>query len=134
MAVICKSRYPLLFVAVDVTKHKEDSGSGFSSSKICKACEKVGEKDFERQKQKRSTATYSNEMDDSDKIHRVMMELEPLLEPSGKRNWRSIMLTHTEFPCHCLLQTWWYPEQSNLVLIWNSRELLSIDNQTHHSP
>ena len=36
------------------------------------------------------------------------------------------MLTHDEFPCHCLLQTWWYPERSNLVLIWDSGELLSM--------
>ena len=54
------------------------------------------------------------------------MEVEPLLEASGERNWRSIMLTHDEFPCHCLLQTWWYPERSNLVLIWDSGELLSM--------
>ena len=34
------------------------------------------------------------------------------------------MLTHDEFPCHCLLQTWWYPERGNQVLIWDSGELL----------
>ena len=33
-------------------------------------------------------------------------------------------MTHDEFPCHCLLQTWWYPERGNQVLIWDSRELL----------
>ena len=54
------------------------------------------------------------------------MEVEPLLEASGKRNWRSIMLTHDEFLCHCLLQNWWYPERSNLVLIGDSGELLSM--------
>ena len=53
--------------------------------------------------------------------------MEPLLEASRKRSWRSIMLTHDEFPCHCLLQTWWYPERSNLVLIWDSGELLFMD-------
>ena len=36
------------------------------------------------------------------------------------------MSTHDEFPCHCLLQTWWYPERSNLVLIWDCGELLSM--------
>ena len=36
------------------------------------------------------------------------------------------MLTHVEFPCHCLLQTWWYLGRSNLVLIWDCGELLSI--------
>ena len=54
------------------------------------------------------------------------MELETLLEASRKRNWRSIMLTHDEFPCHCLLQTWWYTGRSNLVLIWHCGELLSM--------
>ena len=54
------------------------------------------------------------------------MEVEPLLEASGKRNWRSIMSTHDEFPCHCLLQTWWYPGRSNLVLIWDCGKMLSV--------
>ena len=36
------------------------------------------------------------------------------------------MLTHDEFPCHCLLQTWWYPKRSNMMLIWDSGELLSM--------
>ena len=36
------------------------------------------------------------------------------------------MLTHDEFPCHCLLQTWWYPGRSSLVLIWDCGELLSM--------
>ena len=36
------------------------------------------------------------------------------------------MMTHDEFPGHCLLQTWWYPRSSDLVLIWDSGELLSM--------
>ena len=82
--------------------------------------------DFERQKQKGSTGTDYNTVDENDEVHRVRMEVEPLLEASGKRTWRSIMLTHDEFLCHCLLQTWWYPGSSNLVLIWDSGELLSM--------
>ena len=82
--------------------------------------------DFERQKQRGSTVTDYNTIDENDEVHRVMMEVEPLLEASGRRNWRSIMLTHDEFPCHCLLQTWWYPKRSNLMLIWDSGELLSM--------
>ena len=82
--------------------------------------------DFERNKQRGSTATDYNAVDENDEIHRVIMEMEPLLEASGKRNWRSIMLTHDLLPCPCLLQTWWYPGRSNLVLIWDSRELLSM--------
>ena len=54
------------------------------------------------------------------------MEVEPLLEPWGKRNWRSITSTHDEFPCHCLLQIRRHPGRSNLVLIWDCGELLSM--------
>ena len=51
--------------------------------------------DFEKKnKQRGSTATDYNAVDENDEIHRVMIEVEPLLEASGKRNWRSIMLTH----------------------------------------
>ena len=81
---------------------------------------------FDCQKQRGSTVTDYNTVDENDEVHRVMMEVEPLLEASGKLNWRSIMLTHDEFPCHCLLQTWWYPRRSKLVLIWDSGELLSM--------
>ena len=80
--------------------------------------------DFERQNQQRSKATDYNAVEENDEIHRVIMEVEPLLDSSGKLNWRSIMLTHGELPCHCSLQTWWYPGRSNLVLIWDSEELL----------
>ena len=82
--------------------------------------------DFERQNQKGSTVTAYNAVDENDEVQRVKMEAEPLLEALGKRNWSSIMSTHDEFPCHCLLQTWWYPGRSNLVLIWDCRELLSM--------
>ena len=82
--------------------------------------------DFERQKQKGSTVTDYNAVDENDEVHRLMIQVEPLLEASRKRNWRSIMSTHDEFPCHCLLQTWWYPGRSDLVLIWECGELLSM--------
>ena len=82
--------------------------------------------DFERQKQRGSTVKDYNAVDENDEVHRVMMEVVPLLEASEKHNWRSTMSTHDEFPCHCLLQTWWYPGRSKLVLIWNCRELLSM--------
>ena len=50
--------------------------------------------DFERNKQRGSTATDYNAVDENDEIQRVMMEVEPLLEASGKRTWRSLVLTH----------------------------------------
>ena len=61
--------------------------------------------------------TDNNAVDENDEIHRVMMEVKPLLAASGKRNWISIMLKHHEFPFPCLLQIRWYPGRRNLVLI-----------------
>ena len=49
---------------------------------------------FERQKQKASIVTEYNAVDENDEVHRLMMEVEPLLEASGKHNSRSIMSTH----------------------------------------
>ena len=162
LAPMCKSRYPVHFVAVDVKSTRTIVDQAFSVPKcvrlarmseksyelLCKMLSAVPERtkeelesilgkkymgyvsgnssDFERQKQRGSTVTDYNTVDENDEVHRVMMEVEPLLEASGKRNWRSIMLTHDEFPCHCLLQTWWYPKRSNLMLIWDSGELLSM--------
>ena len=45
-----------------------------------------------------------------------MMEFEPLLEASGERNLLSVNLSHRDYRCHCLAQTVWYPEKSNLCL------------------
>ena len=162
LASLCKSRYPMHFVAVDIKSTRTIVDQAFSVPKcvrltrmskksyelLCKMFSAVPERtkeelesilgrkfmgyvsgnfsDFERQKQRGSTVTDYNTVDGNDEVHRVMMEVEPLLEASGKRYRRSVMLTHDEFPCHCLLQTWWYPERSNLVLIWDSGELLSM--------
>ena len=90
--------------------------------------------DFERQKQRGSTVTDYNTVDENAEVHRVIMQVEPLLEASGKLNWRSIMLTHDEFPCHCLLLTWWYSERSNLVLIWDSGKLLFMGSPDSSRP
>ena len=158
---MCKSRYPVHFVAVGVKSTRTIVDQAFSVPKcvrltrmseksyelLCKMFSAVPERtkeelesilgrkfmgyvsgnfsDFERQKERGSTVTDYKTVDENDEVHRVMMEVEPLLEASGKRTWRSIMLTHDEFPCHCLLQTWWYP-RCNLVLIWDSGELLSM--------
>ena len=162
LAPMCKRRYPVHFVAVDVKSTRTIVDQAFSVPKcvrltrmseksyelLCKMFSAVPERtkeelesimgrkfmgyvsgnfsDFKGQKQRGSTVTDYNTVDENDEVQRVMIEVEPLLEASGKRNWRSIMLTHDDFPCHCLLQTWWYPERSNLVLIWNSGELLSM--------
>ena len=101
--------------------YENDRGSGLLGAKMRKTSETKRE-----DQQRGSTVTDYNLVDENDEVHRLMMDVEPLLEASGKRNWRSIMLTHDEFTCHCLLQTWWYPARSNLVLIWDCGELLSV--------
>ena len=69
--------------------------------------------------------------EENDVTHEKMMELEPLLEASGERNLRSIGITHGESPCHCLAQTVWYPEHSNLCLVWDVEEIRSIGLPDH---
>ena len=61
--------------------------------------------------------------EENDMTHEKKMKLEPLLEASGERNFRNIEITHGECPCHCLAQTVWYPELSNLCLVWDVEEI-----------
>ena len=49
--------------------------------------------EFERQKQRGSTVADYNTVDKDDEVHRVMMEVESLLEAFGKQSWRNNMLT-----------------------------------------
>ena len=70
-------------------------------------------------------------MDENDSIQSKMMEFEPLLEASGERNLRSINLTHGYYPCHCVAQTVWCPEKSNLCLIWDIEEIRVIGLPNH---
>ena len=69
--------------------------------------------------------------EENDMTHKKMMELEPVLEASGERNLRSIDITHGKCPCHCLAQTVWYPEHSNLCLVWDVEEIRSIGLPDH---
>ena len=87
--------------------------------------------DFEKQNTigKRMNSVLAQE--EKDTTHEKMMELEPLLEASGERNLRSIDITHGECPCHCLAQTVWYPEHSNICLVWDVEESRSIGLPDH---
>ena len=92
-----------------------------------------GEKtsDFERQNTIGKPISSTPALEENDVKHEKMMKLEPLLEASGERNLRSINLTHGECPCHCLARTVWYPEQSNLCMIWDVEEIRSIGLPDH---
>ena len=87
--------------------------------------------DFERQNRIGNAMISAPAMDKSDVTHEKMMEFEPLLEALGERNLRSINLTHGECPCHCLAQTVWYPEHSNLCLIWAVEKIRSVGLSDH---
>ena len=116
---MCRSRYPVHFVTVEVKSTRTIVDQAFSVPKcvrlarmseksyelLCKMFSAVPERtkeelelilgrkfmgyvsgnfsDFERQKQRGSTITDYNTVDENDEIHREMIEVEPLLEASG---------------------------------------------------
>ena len=59
------------------------------------------------------------------------MEFESLLEVSEELNLGSINLTHGDYPCHCVAQTVWYPEQSKFCLLCNIEEIRAIGLPEH---
>ena len=92
--------------------------------------EKENTSDFEREAIGKATSK-TQAVDENDVTHAEMMEFEPLIDASGVRNHRSINLTHGEYPCHCLAQTVWYTQQSNLCLIWDVEDIRSIGLPDH---
>ena len=77
--------------------------------------------EFQKQKARGALPTEFPTIEEKDELHRIMMEVEPLLGASGYRTRRNILMTHGEYPCHCLAQTLWYPKRGNLVLVWDVR-------------
>ena len=73
--------------------------------------------DFERQNITGKPMNSVPTQEETDTTHEKMMELEPLLE--------------AECPCHCLAQTVWYPEHSNLCLVWDVEEIRLIGLPDH---
>ena len=82
--------------------------------------------EFQKKKAKRKTSSNFPTIDKKDETHQALIEIQPLLVASGYRTWRNVMLTHREYPCHCLAQTFWYPKRANLVLVWDVEELFSL--------
>ena len=88
--------------------------------------EKENSSNFERQSTSGRVLNNIPAVDESNSTHSKVMQFEPLLEASGERNLRSINLAHGYYPCHCLVQTVWYPEKSNLYLVWDLEEIRPI--------
>ena len=73
--------------------------------------------EFQKKKASGALPTEFLTMDEKDDVHRIITEMKPLLGASGYRTRRNILMTHGEYPCHCLVQTLWYPKRGNLVLV-----------------
>ena len=81
--------------------------------------------EFQKQKASGALPTDFPTIEEKDDLHRILMEVEPLLGASGYRTRRNIVRTHGEYPCHCLAQTLWCPKRGNLILVWDVEELYS---------
>ena len=81
--------------------------------------------EFQKQKASGALPTEFPTIEEKDDLHRILMEVEPLLGASGYRTRRNIVRTHGEYPCHCLAQTLGYPKRGNLMLVWDVEELYS---------
>ena len=79
--------------------------------------------EFQRKKASGVLPTEFPTIDEKDDVHRIITEVEPLLGASGYQTRRNILMTHGEYPCHCLAQTLWCPKRGNLVLVWDVEEL-----------
>ena len=112
-----------------VPREQRDSSSEIWGEELL-SLEGDNTSDLERQNTIGKPMNSTPAMEENDVTHEKM-ELEPLLEASGERNLRSINPTHGECPCHCLAQTVWYPEHSNLCLIWDVEEVRSIGLPDH---
>ena len=73
-------------------------------------------------------------IDEKVDVHRIMTEVEPLLGASGYRTRRKILMTHGEYPCHCLAETLWYPKRGNLVLVCDVEEFYSTGLPDQNQP
>ena len=90
--------------------------------------------EFQKKKASGALPTEFPTMDETDDVHRIMTEVEPLLGASGYRTRRNNLMTHGEYPCHCLAQTLWYPKRGNLVLVWDVEELYSTGLPGQNQP
>ena len=90
--------------------------------------------EFLKKKESGALPTEFPTIDEKDDIHRIMTEVEPLLGASGYRTRRNILMTHGEYPCHCLAQTLSYPKRGNLVLVWDVEELYSTGLPDQNQP
>ena len=81
--------------------------------------------DFKKQKASGALLSKIPATDEKDESHQLMMEVKTLLEASGYRTWKNIMLSRGEYPCYHLAQTLSCPTRKNLVIVWDTENLFS---------
>ena len=92
------------------------------------------EKELQKKIASGALPTEFSTIEEKDDVHRIMTELEPLLEASGYRTRRNKLMTYGEYPCHCLAQTLWYTKRGKLVLVWDVVELFSMGLPDQNQP
>ena len=137
----CKSKNPTQLVVIDArTQHRLSRMSEKSHELLTKILGAVPESSWDDMEEivgedfvsERNISEFQRKkadfptIDEKDETHQMMMKIEPLLIATSYRTWRNILLSHGEYPCHCLAQTFWYPKRANLVLVWDAEELYSM--------
>ena len=60
--------------------------------------------EFQKQEASGALPTELPSIEEKEEVHRILMEVEPLLGASGYRTRKNMLMTHGEYSCHCLAQ------------------------------
>ena len=82
--------------------------------------------EFQKEKASEALPTNFSTMDEKDDVHRIMTEVEPLLGASGYRTRRNILMTHGEYPCHCLADVMVPQTRESGVIVGRQNQPVSI--------
>ena len=101
LARMSERSYDLLTKIIGaVPKRSEDDLQDVLGEEFMRLSE-VNVSEFMKKKASGALPTEFPTMDEKVDVHRIMMEVEPLLGASGYRTRRNILMTHGEYPCHC---------------------------------
>ena len=82
--------------------------------------------EFQKEKASEALPTNFPTMDEKDDVHRIMTEVEPLLGASGHRTRKNILMTHGEYPCHCLADVMVPQTRQSGVIVGRQNQPVSI--------
>ena len=82
--------------------------------------------EFQKEKASEALPTNFPTMDEKDDVHRIMTEVEPLMGASGHRTRRNILMTHGEYPCHCLADVMVPQTRQSGVIVGRQNQPVSI--------